>query len=509
MFTYMVKSKRKILHFLFLAIVCVAVFSCNKKTEEEETEIAVTPALVAVKNFHIQKNDSVMEKLDTVFFSIDLKSGVIFNADSLPKGTDVTKLVPSITFANTMTKADLVFFKDNETSATTVDYLKNPSDSIDFSSPVSLEVTAQDGVNSFVYTIKVNVHKENPDTLVWDRFSTSSLPSRFDKPVVQKTIYHDDTAYSIIEENNGEYTLSVCKDLNEGSWDKAYFYPGFEPNPQSFTATPSAFYLCNVYGELYTSADLEVWIDTEEKWSYILGAYGDVILGVKSKGQNFYHTQYPQGEDYVETELEEGFPLANSSPLGVVESKWADNATAFLACGLTEGGEISSLVWAYDGSRWAVINSTDLPALEMPMMARYVVYRDTPYVFTQRELDIWLLMGGVNWEGEMNTQVYITYDNGVHWSLAPEGMQLPENFPDLGGADLIVAGYDLSADLSEAWTASPSTKTRTSYTIDGYEITWNCPYLYLFGGYFPYPDNSLNTSIYRGVLRRLTFTPDI
>ena len=50
----------------------------------------------SVTSFSINKNDKVLTGLDSVFFSIDLVNARIFNADSLPKGTDVSKLVIKI-----------------------------------------------------------------------------------------------------------------------------------------------------------------------------------------------------------------------------------------------------------------------------------------------------------------------------------------------------------------------------------------------------------------------------
>ena len=501
---------KQLIFLQLLAVLFVTAVSCNSKTEDDESEIVVTPATVAVKQFYLARNDSVLAKLDSVTFSIDLNTGVIFNADSLPKGTKVTRLKTSITFANTMSKAELSFLKDNEEEVT-VDYLTNPDDSIDFTYPVTLNVTAQNGVNSFTYQIKVNVHKQEPDTLIWDRLATSTLPSRYPDPIAQKTIFRNETAYTLIEEYNGEYTLASCKDLMEGEWSKTPLSTDFQPNISSFTGTPENFWILGDDGMLYSSKDGLDWEATSQNWVSILGGYGESILGVRTDGEKYLHSQYPQPDNFTETELEPGFPIYGTSALGVLDTQWASTPFAIMACGISEDGNITNAVWAYDGDTWAIINDTDLPVLEKPMMARYVVYRDTPYVFTQRELDIWLLFGGADEEGEMNRKVYMTYDNGVHWTLAPDMMQFPESMPSLGGADVIVAGYDLTADLAEAWTPQVNSRatpwTRSSYTIDGFDITWVCPYLYIFGGYPD--DNILSTVIWRGVIARLEFTPII
>ena len=48
---------------------------------------------------------------------------------------------------------------------------------------------------------------------------------------------------------------------------------------------------------------------------------------------------------------------------------------------------------------------------------------------------------------------------------------------------------------------------RIPWQVEGGIITWECPYIYLIGGYGP--DGKLYDTIWRGVLNRLTFTPII
>lgn len=495
---------------LTLSACVLAIVSCNSKTTDDEADIVVTPASVAVKNFKINANSSVMANLDSVFFSIDLETGVIFNADSLPKGTDVSRLVASITFANTMNKAELTFTKDN-LSDTTINYLQNATDSIDFTYPVKLDVTAQDGVNTFTYTIKVNVHAQEPDSLVWDKISSSALPARFANPVAQKTLYNktEETIYTLIEEYNGEYTLATCGDLDEASWNKTVFSPGFNPSIESFTSTSDSYYLMDTDGNVYSSENMNSWTSTGETWKSILGAYGDKILGIKQVAAGLVHVEYPSSGDSAELPVAAGFPISKSSPLGVLETEWADKPIAFLACGENEEGVYTSDVWAFDGTGWAVINSSKLPEVVSPMMARYVVYRSTQYAFKKRAFDVWLLLGGMSATGEMNRDIYISYDNGVNWAKASQQIQLPEFVPALEGGDVIVVASDLTADLSDAWTLPAEEPTRASYSIEGFDITWECPYMYIFGGYLSSPSGPLNTDIWRGVIERLKFIPEI
>ena len=123
------------------------------------------------------------------------------------------------------------------------------------------------------------------------------------------------------------------------------------------------------------------------------------------------------------------------------------------------------------------------------------------------EYNVWLLVGGKKEDGSFNRDVYISYDNGVNWTLGTSSMQLPDIIPAMAYCDNIVVNLDKSGDLSAGWSRAGSPRHRVNYWVDGDKITWECPYIYLFGGYSP--DNKLYTTIWRGVLGRLTFMPVI
>lgn len=492
---------KNLLYLQLSAIILLIGISCNDK-KEEESDIAITSSIVAIKNFNLKANDSVMAHLDSVFFSIDLDHGVIFNADSLPKGTDVSRLIPVITFVNTMTKADLLYLKDNKPD--TVNYLTNSTDSIDFRHPVKLEVTAQDGESTYTYTIKVNVHQEISDTLVWTRISTSELPSQLPNPIAQKTVRFNSQVCCLIEENDGTITLSVTENLADGQWSKESLQLPFIPEIESFTASDDALWLLSNNGELFCTEDGRIWENTDLVWETIIGGYGPSVLGLRNEGNTLLYTVFPVIEGFEETPADPSFPVYGSSQMGIIETGWSKQPTAIIACGISAKGVYSPAVWGFDGKQWAILNASSLPELESPMMARYVVYRDTPSLFVEREFDAWLLFGGIKSDNTFNREVYLSLDNGVIWTKAPELMQLPEVFPVLAGSDLMVEYSPLTSDLDDVW-KQVEVKSRSGYIIEGTEITWQCPYLYVIGGYSP--EESLSTTIWRGVLNRLTFTP--
>ena len=113
---------------------------CNSEKEDIAT---VSYSSVAVEGFSLAADDSVLANLDSVFFTIDLNNALIFNADSLPVGTDVSKLVVKVN-TTSVGGVELIVPRPGMTDSV-YNYLANQHDSIDFShGPVTLRITSQD-----------------------------------------------------------------------------------------------------------------------------------------------------------------------------------------------------------------------------------------------------------------------------------------------------------------------------------------------------------------------------
>lgn len=91
----------------------------------------------------------------------------IFNTDSLPAGTDISRVVCTISSKNSGVIA-LMRLKKNPTDKDTLDYF-NSSDSIDFTSPREFHVYSTDGTYRRRYQVKLNVHKELADSFTWHK----------------------------------------------------------------------------------------------------------------------------------------------------------------------------------------------------------------------------------------------------------------------------------------------------------------------------------------------------
>lgn len=466
---------------------------CNSKDNNEDDENLVDNAsVVAISSFSLSSDTKVMKALDSVFFSIDLNNRVIFNADSLPQGTKVDKLVPVIKFLGSPTSAVLKM-TGGSTRTGEVNYLTSSTDSIDFTGRVTLDVVAADGVTTTSYLLKVNVHNSIGDTIAWENTGVTTLPSCLGTPKQQKTIVRGGTVYSLLQESDGSYTLASTKSPKSDTWYKQSLALTFTPQVRTFTATEDDFYMLDSDGTLYSSHDAQTWNSTGENWTTILGAFGSDVMGLKASGAATLQCTYPGGASMTAAS---DFPVKGFTPLCAITTEWTPDPIVFLVGGTTASGAANSATWAYDGQNWAKISEAAAPALQDASAAQYSIFKKQGLKYV--EYKVWLLLGG-SLDNMLNRKVYMSYDNGVHWQTYPALSALPNTMSGWNEADLLTVPADMEAKISDAW-------SRADYAIDGDAITWQCPYLYIFGGYGP-DGTTLNDRVWSGVLNRLRYTP--
>lgn len=470
-----------------------------------------TASSVAVYSFSIQKNDSVLANLDTVFFSIDLNRGLIFNADSLPYGTRIDKLVPKVTTLENVSK---VLITDRTAAGTDSvhDYLEHPGDTIDFSNgPVSLTIASPNGDLELTYKVKVNVHTLKSDSLVWANPGKATLPSAFNVPTRQHTVKAGDVTYVLTNVLN-EYSIARrSSPYDEWTVEKTTLPEKALVN--SFAATTEALYILSDR-ELYASTDGgKSWSATGAEFDYIYGVYGDRVIGSVNENREWFTCEYPGG---LRQPLPEGMPVRGTSQLIYFSFPLSGSAIASFVGGLDAGDNFTGDTWGFDGKNWARISVRPLPVgVEEPILVPFFAFVENS-VFVASEYSILLAFGGFN-ESGIERNVYVSSDYGRTWSLGGELVQLPEIMPYLYGAQAYVeyltlgsrAGgdewinYDFTPRIPASMTVDSPFNFMSRATKPVYE--WECPYIYLYGGIDE--RGRLNQSIWRATLNRLTFKP--
>ena len=167
---------------LYFAI-CTMAFVCTSCLNDDDDETIKTYPYASLLSFSIGNlelpTSSVTEEgKDTVIvktvvgslykFIIDDKTGLVYNPDSLPKGSDVTKVT------TTINSDGIAYFYSAEND--TYDPVTS-ADSIDFSSPRKLIIVSTDGTHVKEYTVNLNVHNTDPDAMYWESLSPLSVVS--------------------------------------------------------------------------------------------------------------------------------------------------------------------------------------------------------------------------------------------------------------------------------------------------------------------------------------------
>lgn len=490
---------KKTVKLLLIGGTTLAASSCND-TKSDVPEGYPTPFNVAVTAMTITGKGNTPE-IDSTYFSIDLDRGVIFNADSLPVGTQIDKLVPTFTYSSYVTKA-IIKMEGGTTRTGEVDYTTTKTDSIDFTGKVTLTLSVEDENISRTYLVKVNVHKEKSDSLVWGDRAHAALPSRLASPKNQKSVSFKSSVVSIIQENDGSFTLASSSNLYDNQWSRKSIALPFEPEIRSLTASSDALYILDKSKQLFSSTDGENWTATGEKWDVIIGAYKNSALGLKSENGALYYAQFPMLDLNVEP-VDAEFPLNGGSNFVTISNKWTTSPVGFFVGGTLANGTLSRATWAFDGANWVNLSQSDLPQVKGASIIPYYGFRfSSAGATTPTEYPVWMVMGGTLNDGSLNRTMYISYDNGVNWSKASAFMQLPKEIPTMTACDNLVMETRLQTKLSDYWT--PATR-KGEVSVENNIISWDCPYIYMIGGY--QADGNLCNSIWRGSLARFTFTP--
>lgn len=478
-----------------VGVSAAALASCNSSSTDYVEE---TYSAAAVRTFHLSKNDSILANLDSVFFSIDLIKGQIYNATPMPYGTKVTALTPVITSLNGFSVAELTVKRAGK-SDTTYNYITNSSDTIDFTNPVKLRVVSPDGLCERTYTITVNVYAENTDSLAWDQLDRRTLPSSFPYPTEQHTVRQNNTLHCLTA-YQGAYCMATLQGSLDaitgsgsdlGEWDKKTITFPASPRLSTFTATDDALYIICEDGLLYRSTDTgATWTSTGRAWSTIYGGYGTTLTGAATDNSGNWTLQtYPGTKS---TPIPQDMPVNGTSPAVIYSFAMSDTPQMLIVGGRKKDGSLSADTWGYDGSSWAKISRRGLPeGLEGMTVAPYYTI-STAADWITRSIPTLVAIGGRKADGKNNTTVYISNDYGINWAKAGPSLQLPTYIPAMYGAQTFTISSTLSGSIYRPAIKVPSE-------------TWKVPYIYMFGGINESGQTSNN--VWRGVINLLSLKP--
>lgn len=492
---------------------CVAVLSMASCNNKEDSSLIVPPvdySSTAVTTFALQADKSILNNLDSVFFTIDLNGAKIYNADSLPHGTKIDQL--KVSLSADASAVTVYSPKEGSTDVEEIDLLANSGAQINFSmGAVRVKVVSYDGVNSRDYYINVNVHTVVPDSLYWSELACKELPSAFAAPVAQKSVEFDEKAYCLTSDGSS-YSMAVSDNPFDYVWTSgAASFP--QPvDVRSLTATDDALYILATDGSLLRSTDGTTWSATGEVWHSIAAPYNNMLIGIKADNGTYDFATYPAAASLGAVPSD--FPVTGASAAIEFSSKWASADQIVMFGGRSASGEPLGTSWAFDGTQWAKLSET-LPALDGVAVTECTICEIDTVSWRPIENTVLLAFGGRKADNSLNRDVYLSRDLGMHWKKGDEFLQLPKYMPSFYDVDILQFEHLLTPKartLGGGWTVMP---TNVPFYLAPWEpvrsritmlpTSWHCPFLYMFGGNGE--DGSLHDVVWRGVVNHFTFRP--
>lgn len=348
-------------------------------------------------------------------FTIDQINRTITNKDSLPVGTYIDKVITSITY-----DAGMLAYKPKGSERDTI---WTSTDSIDFTDPVEFKVYAYSGVEGKPYTITINVHKQEPDTISWKKFDNN--PFSAGNLSEQKAVYANEKVYVFGKNGNGthiEYS-DVAND-NPSSW-----VPVTDNIPSNIDTYSATAWAGNIYFLAGTNKQLYKLDANSNEITSVGTETFEMLIGGNDIKSELYAVKGGKSGIYKENTWTEDadpftqFPAGKPFFSNTTTASYNSNITSTVALCYNQGttaNDTTALVFNRMSSdnKWEErIQNLPLPNLENVTM---IYYDGKLYAF-----------GGGYKEIKPFSQFYCSTDNGLCWRPVTECMAFPSEFGTL------------------------------------------------------------------------------
>lgn len=210
-------------------------------------------------------------------FTIDQNENRIYNSDSLPAGTDITKVTLNLSIVGYA----VVYEKNQQ------DTIWTNTDSLDFTKPVNLKVYAYDGTTRS-YKAQINVHKQDPDFLQWTQLENTDF--NVNAAYRQKAVSYNNRIY-VFAEGANQVQVTSTEMTNGRSWTPLQDITGI-PVTADYSSViafkgsneEEKLYLL-AQNELYVSSDGTNWskVDTNRTFTQLFASSSTHLYGISDQ----------------------------------------------------------------------------------------------------------------------------------------------------------------------------------------------------------------------------------
>ncbi len=346
-------------------------------------------------------------------FTIDQLYNEIYNKDSLPVGTDVSKVVALIT---TSYAYALTYQKNG------ADTIWTSADSIDFREPVLFKAYALNGAFR-QYRITVNVHRIDPDSLYWSR-----VDGNIDLPPAarQKAVYCNGMMHVFVVADNGELKVTSSSD--------GRFWSGLQ-SVSLRNATADYTSVISVEDKLYMLADKKMYVSADGiEWNATNETLYDMMFAASVAKRELYVLR---GDDICSVDLDdytvrklnkknEFFPDADLS-CSVSHLNTANDIERLTLTGVRSGSsDTTAVIWTKLSTEdvWTYYSQAAGNNLGCPRLVNLSAFAYDGCLYAFGGANDYVTSEGI----PAFKYIYKSVDSGIEWLPQPDKIMLPAEF---------------------------------------------------------------------------------
>ena len=369
-------------------------------------------------------SDSV-PTLVNVVFSIDQGNNVIYNNDSMPYLTEIKDKV-IVNYTSAAQANNVLNITDGDS------IWVSSGDSLDVSKPLSFKVFAVNGTTTKTYTIKLNIHQVDPDSVQYMQVASDQA---FLQAEDLKTILFKDNYFTFTQTKDEIKLYSSSDAIN---WNEISL-SGLPANTviRGIVSNGDTLFAYTPDGDYYECTG-----STASNWSKVNLDYPVVtILGylkpgqgqpqlseglsviVKKDNQNVFaflsNNQWTYGDI-----VPDNFPVSDFASF---QSERMKLGYVTIIGGLSSAGEVMNDVWSTgNGLYWARLTNTTFifPPLQG---ANVIEYNNEFWIVNGKDKDSWY-----------NPGIYSSKDGGTTWVFRGTQSLYPDYYPKRFGASAVV-----------------------------------------------------------------------
>ncbi|MBQ0056326.1 MAG: hypothetical protein KBT20_01605 [Bacteroidales bacterium] len=449
---------QRILSAVCLSVVAVSLTGCIDGNDSETVVTNMNNA--SVKSLSMSDNSNVCRSLSSYKFTIDnygqsdpdlvsewsdecfarkdslsiLPTGLIFNCDSLPKGSIADSIKISMSYS-APSSVRFYHYDAEHTLLKVVNFADTQVVWFDDYAVTRLEIIARDGYTAKNYLVKVNVHQCETDTIVWQTltesaFDAAGISSQRVDTLADRLCWFvtmdDDSQLLRTADINGDATVwsdpltvaspSVIDLATLYNWDNTLYAVGASgdllssSDAQTWTVASSDFQFVSLLGVQLPRWNVKAddTLNAVARLCAVVNDGGTYRFACSSDGLSWQLDNVNIDGTSV---VPESFPVTGfTRPLSVAARYTAGNTTSrlYIVGGVRADGVLTASTWSFDGSSWAEFEQLILPAMQGASIVTYT--RDTAHPGA-----FWILHPGVMADGSVTSMLYFSDNSGVTW----------------------------------------------------------------------------------------------